>query len=98
MIFPLLDHNTFQPADLEVGSLKLSFQLSISEFRRQTTYMAFCFPFLPLYQMPEDELEAKHSSEIEEKNLGSDDDTGLAIDSRTYFHRYQKGFFLKSHC
>ena len=77
----------FQPA--EGGGLKLSFQLSISETRRQTTYIAFCFPFsYTECQRMLAKLEAKYSSEVEETNLESED-IHSAIDSKIYFHRYQ---------
>ena len=78
-------HTSFQPA--EGGGLKLSFQLSISESRRQTTYIAFCFPFsYTECQKMLAKLEAKYSSEAEETNLGGDD-IHSAINNKIYFHR-----------
>lgn len=78
-----------QPA--EGGGLKLSFQLNISESRRQTTYIAFCFPFsYTECQRMLAKLEAKYSSEIEER-VGDCEVNSAMI----YFHRYQlKGCFL----
>ena len=78
-------HTSFQPA--EGGGLKLSFQLSISESRRQTTYIAFCFPFsYTECQKMLAKLEAKYSSEAEETNFGSDD-VHSDINNKIYFHR-----------
>ena len=57
----LLSLLLLQPA--EGGGLKLSFQLTLSENRRQTTHVAFCYPFTYSdCQKMLSKLETKHSS------------------------------------
>ena len=78
----------------EHDGLKLSFQLCISESRRQTTYITFCFPFsYTKCQRMLAKLEAKYSLEVEEK-VG--DGKAKSANDNIYFHRYQlKGTFSR---
>lgn len=75
-----------QPA--EGGGLKLSFQLTVSESRRQTTYVAFCFPFsYTECQKMLNRLEAQYSSEVVRTDKGDCSTLNQQDLSLIYFHR-----------